>query len=468
MIRYFRSLLLSRLILLILLFLAIRVPLILIGIPVTLPELKFMVLGERLSEGFILYRDVYDTTAPLAASLYWVLDLAFGRNVLVYRTLAAILLFVQGIRLNSTFNHQALLPDKSYLPALLYFVFGSIFFELDTLSPLLIGQTFLIFSLPYLINPPKENVSNSRLFKGGFLLGLAALCHLPLMLFIVFAFFAVILFAFNTFRSFLLLLCGLLFPYAVVFTFFLYTAALPNFIQYNLLSGWTFYLALLLPPLDLLKILIVPFLLLAYVVFFSIVRAPGLNYQLKFFQLMLLWLPIAFFTVLVGQTISTISWLLFLPTLAYFGTFFFLRSGNAWLVEPLFLVSLGTVLLLRYHQLLPPTKYTQLNTSQITVQVAPRYQAVQNARILVLGNDYNYYAGNRAATPYINWQLAQEDFGRLDTYYAVFKIVRNLSVSRPDYIIDNAQLMPQLQRKAPLELNQYQQQGNSLFYQRLR
>jgi len=426
-----------------------------------------MVLGERLSEGFILYRDVYDTTAPLAASFYWILDLAFGRNVLVYRTLSAALLFLQGIRLNATFNQQGLLPDKSYLPTLLYFVFGSIFFELDTLSPLLIGQTFLIFALPYLINPPKENTSNSRLFKGGFLLGLAALCHLPLMLFILFAFFAVILFAFNTFRSFLLLLCGFLFPYTVVFTFFLYTGALPNFIQYNLLSGWNFYLALLLPPLDLIKILIVPILLLAYAVFFAIVRAPGLNYQLKFLQLMLLWLPVALLAVIAGQHISTISWLLFLPALAYFGSFSFLRAAKGWITEPLFLILFGVVMLLRYYQLLPPTKYTQLDTSQITVQQDARYNEVKNARILVLGDDYNYYAANQAATPYINWQLAQEDFGQLNTYYAVFKIVRNITVSRPDYIVDEARLMPQLQHKAPLEFSRYRQKGKSPLYERL-
>jgi len=426
-----------------------------------------MVLGERLSEGFILYRDVYDTTAPLAASFFWLLDFAFGRNVLVYRILAGVLIFGQGMRLNATFNQQALLPDKSYLPALLYFVFGSIFFELDTLSPLLIGLTFIVFALPYLINPPKENTSNSRLFKGGFLLGLAALCHLPFLLFIVFAFFAVTLFAFNTFRSFLLLLCGFLFPYAVVFTFFLYTAALPNFIEYNLLSGWKFYLDLVLPPLDLLKILAIPFLLLAYTVFFAIVHAPGLNYQLKFFQLMLIWLPIALLTAIASQNISTVSWLLFLPVLAYFGTFFLLRSAKAWIIEPLFLVLLGLVLLTRYHQLLPQTKYTQLNISQITVHQDARYHAVKNARILVLGDDYNYYAVNQAATPYINWQLAQEDFGQLDTYYAVFKIVRNITASRPDYIVDEARLMPQLQHKAPLEFSRYRQIEKSQFYERI-
>lgn len=467
LISYFKGILLSRLLALILLFLAIRVPLILLGIPVTLPELKYMVLGERLSEGFVLYRDVYDTTAPLSALIFWLIDMFFGRNILVYRLLATFLLFIQGMRLNSTFNQNVVLPDKSYLPALLYFVFGSLFFELDTLSPLLMGMTFLIFALKYLISVPKEGTSNPQLFKAGFLLGLAALCHLPLMLFVVFAFFAAMFFAFNAFRSFLLLLCGFFFPYSVVFTFFLYTEALPNFIQYNLLSAWQFYLEVLIPPKDLLKIISVPLLLLSYTVFFTILRAPGLNYQLKFFQLMLLWIPIALVAAIAGQDISVITWLLLLPALAYFGAFFFLRSGKLWLTEPFFLVLLGFVLILRYHMLLPQHKYTRINTSALALQMDAKYSEIKNARILVLGDDLGYYLQNKAATPYVNWQLAQEDFRRLDTYYAVFNILRNISASRPDYIIDEVRLMPQLQYKAPTEFGRYKQLDNTVFYKRV-
>jgi hypothetical protein len=466
LISYFKRILLSRLLILVLLFLAIRIPLILLGIPVTLPELKYMVLGERLSEGFVLYRDVYDTTAPLSAVLFWLLDLIFGRNILVYRGLAVFLLLLQGMRLNATFNHHGVLPEKTYLPALLYFLFGSIFFEFDTLSPLLLGLTFLILALPYLLTPSKEGVSNPNMFKAGFLLGFAALCHLPLLLFVALAFFAAIFFAFNAFRTSLLLVCGFLFPYSVVFTFFLYAGALPNFIQYNLLSAWDFRIVLLLPALDLLKILLLPFLLLAFFVFYGITRTPGLNYQLKVFQLMLLWIPIALVAVLSSQHISTLAWLLFLPALAYFGAYFFLRSRSLWLTEPFFLVLLGLTLLLRYNQIIPDNPYTRLDVSRLAVQSGPDYELVKNARVLVLGDDFNYYAANKAATPYVNWQLAQEDFGRLNTYYAIFKVMRNVSASRPDYIIDEARLLPELQYKAPQEFKRYQRIGQTPVYQR--
>ncbi|MDQ3290781.1 MAG: hypothetical protein M3Q05_05760, partial [Bacteroidota bacterium] len=100
MIRYFRSLLLSRLLSLVLLFLAIRIPLLVWGVPLTLPELKSMVLGERMANGYLLYRDIFDNEAPLAAGVFWLIDLLAGRSLVVYRILPMILLFLQAIRLN--------------------------------------------------------------------------------------------------------------------------------------------------------------------------------------------------------------------------------------------------------------------------------------------------------------------------------------------------------------------------------
>lgn len=470
MISYFKSILLSRLLVLVLLFLAIRVPLILLNLPVTMPELKAFVLGERLAEGATLYGEVYDNTAPLSALIFYLLDVAFGRNILAYRLLASVLIFLQGMRLNRIFNQAGVLPDKSLIPALLYFVFGSIFLEFDTLSPLLLGFTFLLFAFNYFISPSKEGSSNPKLFKAGFFMGLAALCHLPLLLFLLWAFLALILFAFNAFRSSLLMLCGFLFPYAIAFTFFLYADALPNFVQYNLLSAWKFSITLPLPPLDLVKILTVPVLFLSFSVFHALINTPTLNYQLKFFQLMLWWIGVAILVTLAGSIISAISWLLFLPALAYFGTYLFLRAGRQrlWLTEPIFLALMGFTLLTRYSFLLPPTPYTKLNISKLLLHPDSKYAAVKDARILVLGNDFNYYAYNRATTPYINWPLAQQDFRHLNTYYAVYKIRRNIEVSVPDYIVDEAGLMPELIYKIPDLFSRYIPLKDKNIYKRVR
>lgn len=188
---------------LILLFLGLQLPLVLLGIPATAPELLHMLVGERLADGYSMYRDIYDNTAPLSALVFWLLDVVAGRSFLAYRLTAMGLLLLQALLLNSILNRHSVYATKNYLPALLYLVLGSLSFEFNMLTPLLIGNTFLILSLPYIITLSREGYDNSRLFVGGFMLGLAAMSYLPLAVFLLVGTFAVIFFASNTFRSFL-------------------------------------------------------------------------------------------------------------------------------------------------------------------------------------------------------------------------------------------------------------------------
>ena len=69
MLTFFKSTLPTRLLLLLLLVLALRLPLLWWGLPLMPIELRAMLVGERLGEGVRLYRDLYDSTAPLAAAL---------------------------------------------------------------------------------------------------------------------------------------------------------------------------------------------------------------------------------------------------------------------------------------------------------------------------------------------------------------------------------------------------------------
>ncbi|RDC65739.1 hypothetical protein [Adhaeribacter pallidiroseus] len=461
MIRYFRSLLLSRLLSLVLLFLAIRIPLVFWGVPLTLPELKEMVLGERMANGYLLYRDIFDSEAPLAAGIYWLIDLLAGRSLLVYRLLPIFLILIQALRLNSVFNRHNVHPDRTYLPALLYLVASSVFFELDTLTPLLLGMTFVIFSLNYLISFSKEGENNRQLFKAGFILGLGALCYLPLVLFLVIALFAIILFASSSFRSSLLLICGFIFPYSVVLTYYLYTGSITNFLDFHLLPDWNFQVDFLLVPVDVLKILALPLVFLIFTVLHTITHAPGLNYQAKILQLMLVWLPVAVVIAIIGKKISTQALLLFLPALAYYGTSFFLQIRKAVIRETFFLVFFSGVILLRFLTFLGWVPFFQIKLTDLLVNPAPKYAIIQDKNLLVLNRDLNYYQYNRLTSPYLNWDIAKNDFNELDTYQAVFKIYQNIATHYPDYIVADPQLMRELQYKIPNAFGAYQAVTNN-------
>ncbi|WP_347157603.1 hypothetical protein [Pontibacter chitinilyticus] len=468
MISYFRSILPSRLLLLILLFLALQVPLLLAGVPATIPELLHMLVGERMADGFGMYRQIYDNTAPLAALIYWVVDLLAGRSFLVYRAVALALLLLQALLFNITLNRHNVYAEKNYLPALIYLTLSSLSFEFSMLTPLLIGNTFLILSLPYIVTMSREGFENNRLFVGGFMIGLAGLSYLPLALFLVVGLFAVIFFASSTFRSSMLMLCGFAFPYAAVITYYLYIGALNEFVLLHLFQPWHFQVSFILAPADLIKLLALPALVLGLSLLAMLSLPQRLVFQVKFEQVLWVWLVMSLVMVFSRREISAGTFVVMLPPIAYFSEFFFTSARKKWVLNLVFLVVLAGVLLLRYRQLLGLDRFLKINETALLLPDNTPAPNINHTTVLVLGNDISYYAHNKPVTPYLNWQLAQRDFRHLSEYQTVFDIYKNMQPEQPAYIIDKAGLMPTLQYKLPAVFGKYKATTSAGVYERVR
>ena len=449
----------SRLVALLLLVLAVRLPLLWWGIPLTAVELRALLVGERLRDGALLYRDVYDATAPLAAALFGGLDLVASRPLWLYRLLSLGLLVTQAVRLNFVLNRADVHPERGYVVALVYLLLASVSTDLDTLSPLLLGQTFIILGISALLPTSREGYDSRRLFRAGFLVGLAALCYLPLASFLLVGLFAVIIFAANSFRSFLLLLCGFGFPYAVVATFFLYNDALPGFRQFHLtptLSGLVLGADGL--PLALQwRLLALPGVVLVLALARTFTTSLGLVFQVKFQQLMLVWLLVASLMVVVGRGTAPGTLVLLLPPITYFSLFLWQKASRGWVVEVLFLTVLGSVVGLRYRELLRLDALLRLPAeSRYAMRLNPTYAKLSGQRLLVLGPDLRPYINNRPASPYLDWRLAHADFGYLNQYAAVYRLARNLSPAPPDVLIDQTNRLAELQYKIPAVFSRYQ------------
>ncbi|GAA4019732.1 hypothetical protein GCM10022408_37300 [Hymenobacter fastidiosus] len=459
MLRFFKSPLPSRLVLLVLLILTVRLPLLWLGVPLTAAELRALLVGERLHEGAQLYRTLYDSTAPLAALLFGALDSLLSRPLWLYRVLALALLLFQALRLNLVLNRADVHPERGFVAALTYLVLASFTADLDTLSPLLLGHTFIIAGLSALLPTSREGYDNRRLFRAGFLIGVAALCYLPLALFLLVGLFAVIIFAANSFRSFLLLVCGFLFPYAVAATYFLYTDSLPGFAQFHLrptLSGLVAG-ADGLPLFVQLRLLLIPGLVLLVALGRSFTTSLGLVFQIKFQQLMLIWLLVAVAMAAAGRGTAPGTFVLALPPLTYFSLFLWQKTRHAWIPEVVLLLLLGLVVGVRYRMVLGLEKAVPIPAEQSYAgQPNPAYAALQGRSVLVLGPDRRPYMQAPLATPYLDWQLSQVDFGHLNEYAAVFRVAQNFARQPPEYIIDDARLMRELQYKVPRVFGRYQ------------
>ena len=62
---------------------------------VTLSELHSFVIGEALRHGKLMYIEVYDSTAPLAAAIFGAVDWLFGRSLTARHSLSLLLIFFQ-------------------------------------------------------------------------------------------------------------------------------------------------------------------------------------------------------------------------------------------------------------------------------------------------------------------------------------------------------------------------------------
>ncbi|PKV67271.1 hypothetical protein BD749_2413 [Pontibacter ramchanderi] len=453
---------------LVFLFLAIRLPLVFLGIPATASELLHMLVGERMADGYAMYRDIYDTTAPLSAFVYWTIDVVAGRSYLSYRIVATLLLLFQAIMFNVTLNRHQVYAGKDYIPALLYLLMGSLTYEFDMLTPLLIGNTFIILSLPYIITISREGFENNRLFVGGFMVGLAALSYLPLALFLLVAAFGVVLFASNTFRSFLLMLCGFAFPYAVLITYYLYTNTTSQFVEMHLLLPWQFGINPLVPPAHLALAMALPAAILLLSLISTTSLPQRLVFQGKFQQLMTVWLVVSIIVLLTRHELSVGSFVVVLPPIAYFGEFLFTSRMKKWLLNLLFFVLLGGVLLIRYRQPLGIAAFVKIDDSRLLLPDNGAGDKIKGSSVLVLGDDLSYYAHNKLATPYLNWQLSKRHFGHLDEYQAVYDLYQNFRQETPEYIVDQAGLMSQLKHKLPSVFEGYEPTQTAAVYKKVR
>jgi hypothetical protein len=194
----------------------------------------------------------------------------------------------------------------------------------------------------------------------------------------------------------------------------------------------------------------------------------GLVFQVKFRQMMLVWLVVAIATAAVEQGAAPGVLVLLLPPLAYFSLFLWQRYQHNWLLELGLLLILNAAVVLRYRAHVPRLEVL-LNMpaeSRFGLQPDPRYASLRNQSLLILGQDDRAYFYNRPATPYLDWALSQVDFGHLTEYAAVVRIAQRIGTTPPDYLLDQVAIVPRLKGLLPGIFAPYEPTGIPGLYRR--
>jgi hypothetical protein len=451
-----------RLIPIFLIFILLRVLFISNEVPLTALEIYWTVLGKKLNSGAIMYTDIWDNTPPFAVFTYWILA-KMGGTVLIHRIFAIILVMIQAYIFNAVLLKKNIHREKSYLPALLYVLLMFSFFDFLTLSPLLISMTFLMLLLRniFWLN---DGAKDEQIFNIGIYLGLAILSYLPNWVLLFFVLLCITFFRSATFRQYMLFVYGLLITlgltillygfkvgYEGIFTNYFFTLLDFNFTQsYLTLKGFAPLLALF-----------IFFLLIG--LFKTYTERGFINYQSLCQLIMILWVFFNVITFFINNKIAPLQLMIFVPSLAFFLTYFFLIIKREWLSEVFFLMFLGLLFGTSYYNL-HFVKSEQVRYWKLPTET--KYNAIQNKKILVLGENFLPYQNNQLTTPYINWDLSQRHFSNLNQYNIVVEVYKNLQKDFPEVIIDEQNMMPQLIKSIPIlgKIYQKDKNNNTVFY----
>lgn len=447
----------------------IRAPYILNDLSITIPELNWMLIGSRMSEGNRLYQDIWDSIAPLSAVIYWFVDIVFGKSVLAYHVISIILVTFQAFIFNQYLIRLGIYHEKTYIPALLYSLFMCVSVDFYTLSPVLLSLTFLLFVLRNIFRLDDKAV-DQEIFKTGLYLGIATLFYFPSVFFLVTTLLGLALFKTSSARYLLLLIYGFLFV-ILLYGIYLYYFNLSQ--EFYILCIRSFFLgkvAYYHSYIDLFWIGLIPLFLLIISIFRVTTEGKFVNFQTNSQQIMIIWALVSIPTLIFNHQIAGYQMIILVPAISFFLSHYLLLIKRKWLSEIYFLLIFSVIIWNNFnyfYNIIPVIN----KVSYKSELVIPNNFSNQNKKILVLGDDLSYYQGNKIVTPYLNWNLSQSHFGDLDRYSIVLSVLDNISREYPELIIDTTdkQVSMLLFKKAPQLAEVYSQrkEGNILIFEYL-
>ena len=429
----------------------IRLPSLIYGYPLLIPELIWQLSGEKMGDGFLLYRDIWEGIEPFSGGVYFLIDKIFGKSQPVYQILSLILVFIQAVLFNFILNINNVYPERTLVPALLYVIFSSLFFDFYTLSPVLMGMTFVILAMHFVFLQIRTVDDDENLFYTGLLVATSSLFYFPFFLFVLMALLAFLLFSPSSLRKYFVLLSGFFFPYTVACTYYFIRDGLDEFIYCLFYSSFV-HTEFLVTGKILIFTLAIPVIIFALSIFVIATNSRYINYQYVTMRIFGVWLILSVATLYFSRTISTFQLFVCVPPLSFFAAHFFLLTKNKYIREISFAAFSIIILWINYGVLYSfafkknPVNYEAMIVDRLKADMPAE---IKNKKMLVLGDDRSYYVNNKSATPYVNWDLSQKHFKDLNNFNNISEIYKNFLKDMPDVIIDKEKIAPRLFAKIP-------------------
>ncbi len=453
MLGFFRINVPDRLFFLIALIISAKVPLFLSTLPINATFADSTIVGKRLSEGFVLYRDLWFPVAPLTGMLYALKFFLVGNSILAGQVFSFACLLFASLHFKNTTERLDLFPDRTFVPGVVFgFLAGTIYSFLH-ITGVWLALICLLAGLRIVFRHIRTGVANDELLALGFYLGLALLFHLPAITFLPVPFLAFLLYSATRISQYFLMLLGAIIPIVVAYLTFFWLGAASDFsVCYaaTVLSSFNFsqinYMVLT-------QVFSAPLLFFVLGLFKANSSKKLINFQRITVVIMSFYAIAAAFSLWISARPHSDEILLLLPALAFFISHFFLLSKNKLSFELMFLLLLGWLAMApSYTKSL--TELSDLPFSN-SLKLNKEATALKNQNLLVLGNEPLLYQNNMPATPYISRELAQRELSIKSDYFNQWTIYQRFAAEQPVTILNLDGTMDSLIQEVPALKNLY-------------
>jgi hypothetical protein len=408
-----------------------------------------MVLGERLGDGDFLYLDVIDDTGPLAAVFFTIIDTIFGRHRIVYDILGRLLIVVQITYWTSILSKYRMYDDITYLPAFIMLVLFHSSFDLLTLSPNLLGNTFLILALGLLFSQTvlqRENNESSLLI--GIYGGLAAGIYPNYIIFLPYMIVVGIAISGFSFRQLMLSLVGYFLPILLIGVYYFWNDGLkavfnvwPLIFQsenYTLQSyeNWIYLIAL--PAV----------MAVAGYVMSGVIRFSTINQQ-KQRQLMVVWILFLGVEAFFFKIQAAYQLVVFIPAFTYLIAQFFMYAGKGVFAKfSIFLLIVVLPLFAYFYG-----SSTIEENTEYFVKESPSLE--YPGTVMILDENISPFLKSKMGGPFLNYKLSKLYLEQERDLPQRAELYRLLQSEKSNVILDQNGLFAKLLEDYPEMKKQY-------------
>ena len=230
---------------------------------------------------------------------------------LIGQAVAVILLLVQAFIVNYIVAQHRLMNITNLLPGLFYVLIASTIPNFLYLSPILLANTFLLFSVAAALNCYKNNFAATSIFNMGLWIGIASLFYGSVILFVLWSIFALSTLRSFQFKEVSMVLLGDFIPYLFLGTTWFWNDQFAQKWQIQISGqlGFLNFQGILDTPLMIKLVIFGLFILLAVLSYGAVMNKKNMPAQKKI-TVLYQFLLVSVFTILIQYGVTADHFLL--------------------------------------------------------------------------------------------------------------------------------------------------------------